>query len=296
MHVIKSHKVSSIPNKIRLIQYCEGLFAGLPSKSSIKKAFKRKEIYLNQEIAETGHWVQVGDVIDWVDLENHPPQPYQVDLKVLYEDDFLIAVEKPAGLPVNGNQFRTLQNALPFNTQPSDQIDALKWPRPVHRLDTQTTGIVLCAKTAKSRKSLGEQFENHQIKKTYHAIVVGQLKGNGIIEKAIDGKKAISNYESIKIIKSLRTEYLTLVKLSPVTGRTHQLRIHMNSLGHPIVGDPIYGDDVAIRHKGLFLTASRVELIHPKHQTPLIVDCPTPYKFHSLLAREERRWLKYHKE
>ena len=296
MHVIKEHIVSFVEKPTRLSDFCNGLFPGLPTRSSIKKAFKRKEIYLNDEPADSGHWIQVGDRIQWMDLEDHPPQPYHLDPTILYEDDYLIAVNKPAGIPVSGNQFRTLQNALPHNTKPSSQPDSLKWPKPVHRLDAPTTGIVLFAKTAQARSLLGEQFEFHQVQKTYHAIVVGKLEGKGEIRQSIDGKEAISRYESLQVISSLRTNFLSLIQLKPITGRTHQLRIHLNTIGHPIVGDPLYGDDVAIRHKGLFLTASEIELIHPIHHTQLIIKCPVPHKFQSLMERESRRWSNYHSD
>jgi 23S rRNA pseudouridine1911/1915/1917 synthase len=294
LHLIREHHVNSITDKIRLINYCEGIFPGLPTKSSLKKAFKRGEIYRNDEPAQSGHWVQSGDRIQWMDLENHPPKPYRLSLTVLHEDQHLIAIDKPAGIPVSGNQFRTLQNAVPNTASPSQEIDALKWPKPAHRLDVPTTGIVLFAKTAKARVVLGNLFETNQIQKTYHAIVVGKLEGTGIIDTPVDGKHALTHFGSLKVITSLRTDFLTLVRLTPKTGRTHQLRIHLSEIGHPIVGDPIYGEDVAIRHKGLFLTASELAFKHPVTAEPLTIKCSIPHKFHSLLERETRRWQKHH--
>jgi 23S rRNA pseudouridine1911/1915/1917 synthase len=295
MHTIKEHIVSNAPNQpVRLLNYCEGLFPGLPTKSSIKKAFKRGEIYLNHQPALSGHWVQLGDRIQWMDLENHPPQPYRLDLSVLYEDEHIAALDKPAGIPVSGNQFRTLQNAAANCLKLSSQEDGLKWPKPAHRLDVPTSGIVLFAKTAKARIRLGEIFEKHQITKTYHAIVVGKPEEKGMVDEPIGGKIASSCYEVTKTVNAIRTEYLSLVRLTPKTGRTHQLRIHLNHIGHPIAGDPNYGEDVGIRHKGLFLAATRLEFRHPITGQAIVITSEIPHKFHSLLAREQRRWEKYH--
>ena len=293
MHIIKEIVVGEINRPARLTNYCEGMFIGLPTKSSLKKAFKRQEIYVNQQPATSGYWIQPGDKIQWVDHELKQPDSYHLQLSVLYEDDYLAAVEKPAGIPVSGNQFRTLQNAAPFNLQPSLEPDALKWPKPVHRLDVPTSGIVLFAKTAHSRIRLGAAFEHHQIQKTYQAVVVGTPSAKGEITSKIDQKSAHTYFQTLRTVPTLRTGSMSLVQLNPITGRTHQLRIHMAELGHPIVGDPNYGEDVGIRHKGLFLAAIKLSLLHPLLNHQLTIDCPTPHKFHSLLAREQRRWERH---
>ena len=293
MHIIKEIVVGEINRPARLTNYCEGMFIGLPTKSSLKKAFKRQEIYVNQQPATSGYWIQPGDKIQWVDHELKQPDSYHLQLSVLYEDDYLAAVEKPAGIPVSGNQFRTLQNAAPFNLQPSLEPDALKWPKPVHRLDVPTSGIVLFAKTAHSRIRLGAAFEHHQIQKTYQAVVVGTPPAEGEISTKIDQKSAQTYFQTLRTVPTLRTGSMSLVQLKPITGRTHQLRIHMAELGHPIVGDPNYGEDVGIRHKGLFLAAIKLSLLHPLLNHQLTIDCPTPHKFHSLLAREQRRWERH---
>lgn len=293
MHIIKEIVVGEINRPARLTNYCEGMFIGLPTKSSLKKAFKRQEIYVNQQPATSGYWIQPGDKIQWVDHELKQPDSYHLQLSVLYEDDYLAAVEKPAGIPVSGNQFRTLQNAAPFNLQPSLEPDALKWPKPVHRLDVPTSGIVLFAKTALSRIRLGAAFEHHQIQKTYQAVVVGTPPAEGEISTKIDQKSAQTYFQTLRTVPTLRTGSMSLVQLKPITGRTHQLRIHMAELGHPIVGDSNYGEDVGIRHKGLFLAAVKLSLLHPLLNHQLTIDCPTPHKFHSLLAREQRRWERH---
>ena len=293
MHIIKEIVVGEINRPARLTNYCEGMFIGLPTKSSLKKAFKRQEIYVNQQPATSGYWIQPGDKIQWVDHELKQPDSYHLQLSVLYEDDYLAAVEKPAGIPVSGNQFRTLQNAAPFNLQPSLETDALKWPKPVHRLDVPTSGIVLFAKTALSRIRLGAAFEHHQIQKTYQAVVVGTPPAEGEISTKIDQKSAQTYFQTLRTVPTLRTGSMSLVQLKPITGRTHQLRIHMAELGHPIVGDSNYGEDVGIRHKGLFLAAVKLSLLHPLLNHQLTIDCPTPHKFHSLLAREQRRWERH---
>lgn len=290
LHKVKEIRVDSLPHPTRLTNYCEGLFENLPTKSSLKKAFKRGEIYVNNESATSGYWICEGDRIQLMDLELQKPKPYALDIRILYEDECLAAVDKPAGIPVSGNQYRTLQNAVVDKLTTSKLRDVLGWPRPVHRLDAPTSGIVVFAKTASARIKLGAMFEQKQITKTYHAIVVGSPPAAMTIETPISGKKAISHVQVEQTFHALRTETMSLVKLSPVTGRTHQLRIHMESIGHPIVGDPLYGQDVGIRHKGLFLTASHISFSHPTTGNAVEVTCAIPHKFYSLMHREARRW------
>lgn len=271
------------------MNYCEGLFENLPSKSSLKKAFKKGEIHINNAEAKSGYWVKEGDLLQLLDLEKNLPKTYKMSVPILYEDDFIAVVDKPAGISVSGNQFRTLENAVASIILPSDQPDSLKRARAAHRLDAPTSGIVLFAKTAQSRIELGRMFEEQEIKKTYHAIVVG-TPSSQIIDDPIGEKEASSELQHEKSFHSLRTKSMSLVKLMPSTGRTHQLRIHMEKIGCPIVGDSLYGKDVGIRHKGLFLAASQVSFKHPITKKKMNIVCPIPHKFHSLIHRETRRW------
>ena len=244
--------------------------------------------------AFTGTWLKPGQVVSLWDLEETKPRGYEADLKVLYEDEHLAVVCKPAGMVVSGNRFKTVTNALQSNLKPSNAEDVLPWPRPVHRLDAQTSGLLLAAKSRRAQIELGRQLEEKTIRKEYAAVVCGPLPEKGTVSKEIDGKPSVSEFEKVKEVPSLRNGCLTLVRLFPLTGRTHQLRIHMAHLGTPIVGDKLYGEEGKVmRHKGLFLTAVKLNFRHPVTEKMLEIEMPVPAKFASLFEREERRWKKY---
>ncbi len=197
----------------------------------------------------------------------------------MFEDDYLAAIHKPAGIEVSGNKFKTLANALPKNLEPSSLSDATI-PQPVHRLDYATTGIVLVGKTASSIRALNKLFEEKKIVKTYYAITIGNMKPNGRIETAIDGKPAQSDYEVIKSVPSERFGFLNLVKLHPKTGRRHQLRKHLFSIDHPILGDKDYGlDGLVLKGKGIYLHALTLEFDHPFTKKPIHITDGLPEKF-----------------
>lgn len=279
----------------RIDRYCFENLAEFSSKKQVRKALKRGELLLNGEIVETSRFVRIDDEIRFLG-ENlpQPKEPYRMDLNVPFEDDVMAIVEKPAGIVVSGNRFRTLQNTLPGNLKESGQIDKMPFPRPVHRLDAPTSGLVIVAKTRSAMAKLGGLFETRQIKKSYVAIVIGRLEGSGTVDVEIEGRQAVSHWSATSHTRCLRSEWLTTVELSPVTGRTHQLRVHMAHLGHPILGDVIYGKEgLMLKHKGLFLRAKGLAFVHPITGKPLHLEIEEPAKFESFRAGEERRWRKY---
>ncbi len=140
------HKVSRLNQNIRLSDYLLGVFEGLPTRSSIKKAIKRKLITVNGQWQPSGYWVQNMDLITYNDTLRLPRKILEYKVPILHEDDYLAIIHKPAGISVTGNQFFTIQNALPFNLEMSMSTDAIV-PMPVHRLDNQTSGLLLIAKT-----------------------------------------------------------------------------------------------------------------------------------------------------
>ncbi len=249
---------------------------------------------LNGAQAETGRWVAENDRIELVDLELNPPKTYEHPLKVVYEDAHLAVVVKPAGIVVSGNQFQTLQNMLPYSVKISTEVDALKWPRPVHRLDKATSGLVLVANTRQAHMGLGKLFEKGLIHKTYVAVVAGETEQSGRITSKINGQEADTSFTTLRRVPSLNHLFLSLVQLHPKTGRTHQLRIHMAGNGHPISGDTAYGQPGSVMlHHGLFLAAVGLSFKHPCMAQMVNVNIDIPHKFVSYLNREERRWHKY---
>lgn len=258
----------------------------------MKKAIKRGEVYIDGVKGETGTWIKTGQKIELIEIDKKPAKIYQFELPIIYEDEELAVINKPAGIVVSGNQFHTVQNALLHNLTISKSVDRLQLPKSVHRLDHATSGLLLIAKTASATINLSRQFENKSIQKRYQAIVFGQLTpSKGVIEENIDNKKAITKYEVVKTIPSLKTGYLSLLNLYPKTGRTHQLRIHLETLGHSILGDKLYGKNVPLlKGKGLFLCAVELTFTHPKSEEVLNFQINPPNKFALRLAQEERRF------
>lgn len=291
MTIIATHIVPIGVSGIRLSDYVIGIFTTIPTRKGMKKAIKKGMVWIDGEEANTGRWVESGQKIQLIDLETAPSKVYQFPLKVIYEDDVIAVINKPAGIVVSGNQHRTVQNALAYNLNVSTAADAFKVAKPVHRLDHATSGLLLIAKTRQARVDLGQQFEEKLIQKQYQAIVVGKVAEKGLIEQAIEGKVAITRFERLHWVHSLRDDYLSLLNLYPLTGRTHQLRIHLSTLGHPIVGDKLYGvPGKTLLGKGLFLCAVGLSFKHPLTKEILSLQITAPAKFAALLERRQRRW------
>ena len=294
--VLKTHIVPEDVEAIRLYDYSQQIFTTIPSRKGVKKAISRGEIIVDGEKTSTGWWIKPGQKIELLESEINPPKAYDFDLEIIYEDEYMSIINKPSGIPVSGNQYRTIQNALIGNISDSKEEDALRWAKPVHRLDSPTSGLLIIAKTANALVKLGQQFEKKEIEKTYVTIVIGKIPKSGSIDFEIEHLKSLTEYELLQTAPSLKNEFLSLVELSPKTGRTHQIRIHLSKLGFPILGDKIYGKEgEVLKGKGLFLSAVGLKLSHPISGKPMNVKIETPYKFKALLEREERRWKKYNK-
>ena len=284
-----------LSERMRIFDYvCVHLSGVFPSKNGVKKAFKNELILLNGKIALSGEWLAEGDKVEVKAQDLGAFKIFPLKLEVLFEDAFMAVIHKPAGFPVSGNYYKTIQNALPYNLSFSKEQDALILPRPVHRLDKLTSGLLLVAKTRSAQINLGQQFENQQISKTYVALVKGKLEGEGVLDSSIDQQKAKTFYKSVRVEQSLSYADVSMVELHPKTGRTHQLRIHMAELGHPIVGDTIYDSERVLKGKGLFLIAFKVSFFHPITRLNQTFEISLPSKFDAFLKREKRRWNKFH--
>ena len=293
--ILHSFFVPFLSERMRIFDYvCVHLSGVFPSKNGVKKAFKNELILLNGKIALSGEWLAEGDKVEVKAQDLGAFKIFSLKLEVLFEDAFMAVIHKPAGFPVSGNYYKTIQNALPYNLSVSKEEDALILPRPVHRLDKLTSGLLLVAKTRSAQINLGRQFENQEISKTYAALVKGKLEGEGKVDTSIDHQQAKTFYKSLRVEKSLSYTDVSMVELQPKTGRTHQLRIHMAEVGHPIVGDAVHDSEKVLKGKGLFLTACKVSFIHPVSGLDQSFEISLPSKFDTLLKREKRRWKKFY--
>ena len=262
--------------------YFEQLIKGGHVKSN-DQILKKKAVLEADEVVE----------IDFQPLSELTLIPEDIPLEILYEDDEVIAVNKPAGMvthPAPGSPSKTFANALLFHCQKLEQTGDPLRPGIVHRLDKETSGVLIAAKTAASHEKLSKQFAERTIEKTYLAITNGN-PGNRTIEKRIgrssknrqkmavvdNGREAVTKLETLCSYQNK-----SLVKCSPKTGRTHQIRVHLQSVNAAIIGDKIYSNnDEASRH---LLHAWKLKFKHPISGDLISLEAPIPG---DMLACEE---------
>jgi 23S rRNA pseudouridine1911/1915/1917 synthase len=266
--------------------FLNGKLAYFPSRKSLKKAFVKKLITRSEKVLSWDDILFEGDEL--IIIKAIPvAKPYHFELKIAYQDNHLAVLWKPAGIPVSGNVYKSIRNMLPYNLEPSNSIDAMPQPEPVHRLDRPTSGWLIVAKTFSAAKMLGEMFQKRAIAKTYFALVHGYFNGKAELTANVDGKSAFTNIKTVKIVKNQFGRYATLLEVNPITGRKHQIRVHLSSVGFPIFGDKQYQNNIStVRDKGLFLCAFRLSFLHPITNEKLNFNAPIPNKFLNKLNGE----------
>ena len=285
---IESHQVPKIKERVRLSDYVPGIFKNVFSKKAIKKEIKKGHITINGDIGYTSDYIFGGETITlYQSLIAKVKPAIHIPLEVVFEDDYLAIVNKPSGILVSGNKKYTLENALPTILRKSTQTDALQRPEPIHRLDYPTSGALLIGKTNKVVIALNKLFEDRKIIKNYYSVTIGTIKDKGYIESPIDNKSSATEYSVVDRLISRKYISLNLVKLIPHTGRRHQLRIHLASIGSPILGDLKYGiDGLTGKGNGLYLHASSLTFLHPINNKEISVLIPLPKKFKKLFPKE----------
>jgi 23S rRNA pseudouridine1911/1915/1917 synthase len=280
LKITETHTVPKQEKALRFQEYGVGIFNTLPTKSGIKKAIKKELIYIDGNLATTSKYISGEEKIELFQYEKSSIfERLELNLEVLFEDNYLAIIYKPAGILVSGNKFVTIANGLSHNLEKSTQFDAVK-PQPVHRLDYPTSGLLLVGKTSTAILELGKLFKNKEIKKTYFAITIGTMNTVGRVNFLIDEKTAQTKFQVLKTVISERFGYLNFVKLEPKTGRKHQLRKHVSEIGNPILGDKKYFlEHKILSGKGLFLHAGTLDFVHPFTNDKISITKGLPKKF-----------------
>jgi 23S rRNA pseudouridine1911/1915/1917 synthase len=286
------------------------------SRSQAKKLIEEGLILLNGKAAKPSLHAKSGDQVSGY-LPSPKPlslEPEPLPLTVLYEDSFIIVIDKPPGLvvhPAPGNLSGTLVNALIYHCKDLAGINGVLRPGIVHRLDKETSGVMVVAKDDEAYQQLTKQFRNRTIDKVYLAIARGKFnQDDGVIDAAIGrhpterkrmstrtrrGRSALTYWKVRE-----RFDSLTLLEIFPKTGRTHQIRVHLSALGHPLLGDPLYGKKGAFQDPVLkecskrlnrqALHAYRLGFIHPRTGERVEFISPLPPDMNEVLD-----WLRSQK-
>ena len=282
------------------------------SRRQIEKAIRERLFFINGQIGRKGDRLTSGDVLVFVGPEDwlavHPLADSQIDVPIIYEDSMILAVNKPAGVATHGfsgRDTKTLANFLMAKRPNLVDIGKSRWePGLIHRLDRETSGLVLVAKTQSAFAELRSQFRRRQVKKIYRALVWGVTPIQGIIDFPLTHdtrehsrmrvvrrsaqKPSLRIWQAITRYRRLgQSQGLSWLEIEMETGVTHQIRVHLAAIGHPIVADALYGGDKTGR-LGLarhFLHASALEFRHPEADRIIKLRAQLPSELHSVLKR-----------
>lgn len=279
-----------------LAEQCEEL-----SRSFLQKLLKSGEVSVNGQAVKASFRLSEGDLIVFEVPEAAKPEilPEPIPLDILYEDEDVILINKPKGMvvhPAAGHYSGTLVNALMYHCRDSlSGINGVLRPGIVHRIDMDTTGVIIACKNDVSHRSIAEQLKEHSITRRYQAIVHGRLKTDeGTVDAPIgrnpqdrkkmsindrNGKPAVTHYHVLN-----RFRDYTHIECRLETGRTHQIRVHMASIGHPLLGDAVYGPArCPYRLEGQTLHAGVLGFVHPRSGEYMEFSAPLPEYFEKLL-------------
>ena len=274
---------NTLENRIRLSDFIGGKFQSIHSRKGMKKAIDKGLVAINGNTAKTGDWIVGGETIELFEDDYCSGPDLNLIVEILFEDEYLAIVNKPAGIEVSGNKKWTLENALVSQLKTSSELGALSKPEAIHRLDFPTSGVLLIGKTSTMVSSLNKLFENRLVEKKYYAISTGEMEDTGRITAPVDDKESLSFFKVLSRLESNKYGGLNLLELTLETGRRHQLRKHLSSIGNPILGDQEYGMEGKIMTgNGLFLHASSMTFTHPITEKEMFVESPLPKKFQKL--------------
>lgn len=274
------------------------------SRSTISKMIDNEYILVNSNKTKANYVVRVGDVISIKEgfIEPITVEAEDIPLDIIYEDDDVIIVNKESGMvvhPGNGNAHNTLVNALMYHTKNLSDINGEIRPGIVHRIDKDTSGIMIVAKNNKAHQVLADALSRHEINREYIALIKGEfLSDTATIDAPIGRDKinrkrmSVTSENSKNAITHLRVieryKDYTLVRLSLETGRTHQIRVHMSYIGYPIYNDPVYTNDTCTPF-GQFLHSASITFKHPTTGNEMHFECELPAYFKEFLDTLEKK-------
>lgn len=268
------------------------------SRSQIKKYIKSGEVLVNNNKVKSGYILKNEDEIYIKYEDEFLLEPEKIDFKILYEDEYIAIISKPQDLVVHpgaGNDKNTLVNGLLYRFDKLAETAEEFRPGIVHRLDKDTSGLMIIAKTNEAYEVLVDDFKNSNIYKEYLAIVEGNIENDGLVDEPIgrdprnrvkmavvydNSKKALTEY---KVLKNFDNYSLLLVHI--LTGRTHQIRVHMNYIGHPVVGDLVYGHKNKYKIDKQLLHAYKLKFKHPITKKELEFVDDYPERFEKFIKR-----------
>lgn len=272
------------------------------SRSFVQKLIREGAVFVGEKPVKANYRLRMDDVVSFELPENEEPDilPEDIPLSILYEDEDILVVDKPKGMvvhPAAGHYSGTLVNAVMYHCGNSlSGINGVMRPGIVHRIDRDTTGSLVICKNDMAHRALAEQFKVHSITRKYRAICMGVLKEDeGTIHKPLardpkdrkrmavtmkgNGKDAVTHY---RVLERFRNH--TYIECELETGRTHQIRVHMASIGHPLLGDEVYGSGKNAYHlEGQTLHAWKLGFLHPRTLEYVEFDAPLPEYFQKLL-------------
>ncbi|UUM12659.1 RluA family pseudouridine synthase [Clostridiaceae bacterium HFYG-1003] len=285
---------------LRVDVYLSGKFPGI-SRSQVQRLIEDDRLLVNARRVKSSHKLKAGDEVEF----ELPPavelkvEAQNIPLEIIYQDEYLAVINKPVGLvvhPAPGNEHGTLVNALLYHLTDLSSVNGVIRPGIVHRIDKDTSGLLVIAKNDEAHQALSKQLADHSMTREYVALCEGLVKTDqGTIDAPIgrdprnrlrmgivpNGRRAVTHYTVQQ-----RYQDMTLVRLRLETGRTHQIRVHMASIHHPVAADPVYGfKKQRVKYQGQMLHARLLGFLHPRDGQPMEFSVPVPEEFRLVLEK-----------
>lgn len=288
----------------RLDKVASGIFVD-HSRSQLQQMISGGFLTVNQKQVLPKYQVKKGDLLELTvpPIKQLSLKPEKIPLNIVYEDDDLLVVNKPQGMvvhPAPGHPDHTLVNALLYHC-PLSTINGTYRPGIVHRIDKDTSGLLMIAKNDQTHRALAAQLKAKKNLREYTALVHGIIKEDtGTIDAPIGrsrkdrkkqavvatGRPAVTHF---RVAKRYYQTHFTLIKCVLETGRTHQIRVHLKYIGHPIAGDPLYGPPKTLKGHGQFLHAGKLGFDHPQTRQEMVFEAPLPETFQKTLDQLDKQ-------